>query len=101
MAEYIDRERFIKDKREWYCKDCDRRKSTDGMTIYAIGEAPCKSCGVTDMLDELEDYPAANVEKVVRCRDCRFWHTKLCWAKHDLSKNDFCSFGAKMDEKVL
>lgn len=69
MAEYIDREAFIADKRRLYCTDCDRRKGKKRgkyVTLYEIGEAPCKSCWVGDMLDETEVYPAADVKPVVR-----------------------------------
>ena len=62
MAEYIDREAFIVDKRWLYCTDCDKRKGKKRgkyMTLYEIGEAPCRSCWVDDMLDEMEVYPAA------------------------------------------
>lgn len=67
MAEYIDREAFIADKRWLYCTDCDKRKGKKRgkyVTLYEIGEAPCKSCWANDMLDEIEVYPAANVAPV-------------------------------------
>lgn len=69
MAEYIEREAFIADKRWLYCTDCDRRKGKKRgkyVTLYEIGEAPCKSCWVGDMLDETEVYPAADVKPVAR-----------------------------------
>lgn len=69
MAEYIDREAFIKEKRKQYCDDCDRRKGMKNgkyKTLYDIGEAPCRSCGIGDVLDDVEDYPAADVREVVR-----------------------------------
>lgn len=68
MAEYIERDAFIADKRKQYCADCDRRK---GMKrgkmrfVYDIGEAPCRSCGIDDMLGDIEEYPAADVQPVV------------------------------------
>lgn len=73
MAEYIDREAFIADKRWLYCTECDKRKGKKRgkyVTLYEIGEAPCRSCWVDDMLDEMEVYPAADVVAVVRCKDC-------------------------------
>lgn len=69
MAEYIEREAFIADKQKQYCSDCDRRK---GMKrgklrfVYDIGEAPYRSCGIDDMLGDIEEYPAADVKPVVR-----------------------------------
>ena len=67
MAEYIEREAFLADKKWLYCTDCDKRKGKKRgkmVTLYEIGEAPCKSCGIHDMLEEVEDYPAADVQPV-------------------------------------
>lgn len=61
MAKYIDREAFLAQERAWYCDQCDRRKNSKGKTVYEIGEAPCRSCDIGDVLDLLEDYPAADV----------------------------------------
>ena len=61
MAEYIDREAFIADKRKQYCTDCDRRKGMKNgklRFVYDIGDAPCRACGIDDMIDDIEDYPA-------------------------------------------
>lgn len=69
MAEYIERDAFLADKKWLYCTDCDKRKGKKRgkmVTLYEIGEAPCKSCGIHDMLEEVEDYPAADVRPVVR-----------------------------------
>ena len=69
MAEYIDREAFIKRQREHYCADCERRKGLKNgkwKTLYDIGDAPCRACGVDDALDDLELFPAADVKPVVR-----------------------------------
>ena len=64
MTDYISREAFIADKKWLYCTDCDRRKGKKRgkmVTLYEIGEAPCKSCGIHEMLEEVEAYPAADV----------------------------------------
>ena len=69
MPEYIEREAFIADKKWLYCTDCEKRKGKKRgkmVTLYEIGEAPCKSCGIHDMLEEVEMYPAADVRPVVR-----------------------------------
>lgn len=69
MAEYIDREAFITEKRKQYCGDCDKRKGIKNGKLkfcYEIGEAPCRSCGVDDALSDIEDYPAADVKLVAR-----------------------------------
>ncbi len=59
-----DADALIDDIRDRYCKDCNKRKGIKRgkyRIIYEIGEAPCKACGVGDMLDELENAPTANV----------------------------------------
>ena len=69
MTDYISREAFLADKKWLYCTDCEKRKGKKRgkmVTLYEIGEAPCKSCGIHDMLEEVEDYPAADVREVKR-----------------------------------
>ena len=61
MAEFINRDTFLEQKRAWYCKDCGMRKNSKGKTVYEIGEAPCRACDIGDVLDALEDFPAADV----------------------------------------
>lgn len=67
MTEYIERDAFVEEKRKQYCKDCKMRKGFKGgkyKTLYAIGEGPCRSCGIYDMLNDVEDFPAADVRHV-------------------------------------
>ena len=71
MSEYIDREAFIAEQRHLYCDNCARRKNSKGKLVYDIGDAPCRACGICDVLDAVEDAPAADVRPVVLCRDCR------------------------------
>ena len=64
MAEYIEREAFIAEQRHLYCENCARRKGMKNgkmKFVYAIGEVPCRACDIGDMLDSVEDYPAADV----------------------------------------
>lgn len=104
MAEYIERDAFLADKKWLYCTDCNKRKGKKRgkmVTLYEIGEAPCKSCGIHDMLEEVEDYPAADVRPVVRgewiedngnkaCSNCR-----KIWLYR---RTNFCpNCGAKME----
>ena len=73
MAEYIEREAFLTQKREQYCKDCARRKGMRNgkyKTLYEIGEAPCRACEIDDVLNDVEDFPAADVRPVICCKDC-------------------------------
>lgn len=84
--EYIEREAFVEQKRKQYCEDCYRRKGMKNgkyKTLYEIGEAPCRACEIDDMLNDVEDFPAADVRPVEHgvwhkikyrsiCRDCSF-----------------------------
>ena len=109
---YIEREAFLADKKWLYCTECDKRKGKKRgkmVTLYEIGEAPCKSCGIHDMLEEVEAYPAADVRPVVRGRwekcvgengvtsACR---CSLCgFEDNRFSMFNFCpNCGAKMEE---
>lgn len=68
MAEYIEREAFLASMRNLYCKDCNRRKGMKNgklKTLYEIGEAPCRACGIDDVLSDVEDFPAADVRSAV------------------------------------
>lgn len=58
----IDADAFIKQKRELICENCDRRRGMkDGKLtkrfVYAIGDAPCRACGIGDMLGYVDDAP--------------------------------------------
>ena len=67
--EYIEREAFVEQKRKQYCEDCNRRKGMKNgkcKTLYEIGEAPCRACGIDDMLNDVEDFPAADVAPIKR-----------------------------------
>lgn len=66
MPEYIERDLFLDSKRHLYCENCARRKNGNGKIVYAIGDAPCRACGIGDVLDDVEDFPAADVRPVVR-----------------------------------
>ena len=68
MNEYIERDSFLFCKRNQYCMNCERRKNSNGKFVYAIGDAPCRACGIEDVLDDVEDFPAADVRPVVKAR---------------------------------
>lgn len=67
MAKYIECDTFIADQMHLYCDNCERRKGIKNgkmKFVYDIGDAPCRSCGIGDMLNSIEDYPAADVVPV-------------------------------------
>lgn len=63
MAEYIERETFLKDIEERYCLPCEGSgKDFNG----------CKrrACWVSAMCGDVIDAPTADVAPVVHCKDC-------------------------------
>lgn len=71
MSEYIDRDRFVMETQRRICANCDKRKGIKNgkyRVIYDIGDAPCRACGVDDMISEVEDFPEADVWVVVHGR---------------------------------
>ena len=105
MSDYISREAFLAYKKWLYCTDCERRKGKKRgkmVTLYEIGEAPCKSCGIHDMLEEVEAYPAADVRPrwiPVTERLPKEDEAVLTWGKHKthlldwLHDGRWCCFG--------
>jgi rubrerythrin len=67
MPKYIDADEFVKINREWYCEQCQKRKGMKRgklQFVYEIGGAPCRACDVDDVISDIEDFPAADVEPV-------------------------------------
>ena len=52
----IDADAFVKQYREWYCENCERRKNSKGHFVYEVGDAPCRACDIGDMIDAVDDY---------------------------------------------
>ena len=90
MAEYIERETFLKDIAERYCLPCkDEGKDHNG--------CKCRACWVDDMSGDVIDAPAADVAPVVRCRDCANFRQNVhgvCWCDEyggSITPEDYCS----------
>jgi len=109
----IDVDALIDDVMDRYCSNCDRRKGMKRGKLeicYDIGDAPCRSCGIGDVLDDVEDFPAADVVEVVRCEDC-YWFDRRrgeChnprygngWANYpppSVDEEYFCADGERKD----
>ena len=65
MVDYINRDAFVTEMRKRYCDDCDHRKGFENgkptKIVYEIGDAPCRACGIDDMIRDVEDWPSADV----------------------------------------
>lgn len=113
-VDYISREDFLEQKRHLYCENCARRKNGKGKIAYEIGDAPCRACGIGDVLDDVEDFPAAEVRPVVLCRDCYAYRRdkELAEAAYldpemycgllrcEMGEDSFCSYGKRKGEKT-
>ena len=96
MAEYIDREAFIAQKRELYCKDCERRKGMKNgkyRILYDVGDVPCRACGIEDVLSDVEDFPAADVVS-------KSAYDQVAWERH-LAEVQLKSIGKSIGEKWM
>lgn len=123
MPKYIDADEFVRLKREWYCEQCLKRKGMKRgklQFVYEIGDAPCRACDVDDVISDIEDFPAADVEpkrktgrwsviegKIRRDIDKRIVKCKLCGNYLSMEgvncgrgDANYCpNCGAKMDMK--
>lgn len=93
MAEYIEREAFLKDIEKRYCLPCkEAGKDHNGCM--------CRACWVDDMRGEVIDAPTADVAPVVHCRHCRSYNKpRLGWCSVHLDcegPDDFCGYGVRM-----
>lgn len=101
MSDYIEREAFIESQQHLYCENCARRKNGKGKFVYDIGDAPCRACGIMDVLDAVADFPAADVRPVVTCGECIYFRLNSCirWADGTfMERTDFCSRAAEREE---
>ena len=99
MAEYIERETFLKDIEERYCLPCKE----DGKDYNGC---MCRACWVDDMLDDVIGEPAADVAPVRHGRwvdngipDSMLSGCSVCGFTCGSSSFFYCPIcGAKMDE---
>ncbi len=98
MSDYISRPELIASCEGRYCAPCKER----GGDHNGIG---CRACWVGDILGEVLDYPAADVESVRhgwwdvnrRCSECGL-PAPLAYSEPDRWESPYCpNCGAKMD----
>ena len=107
MAEYIDRETFLKDIEERYCLPCkEEGKDYNGCL--------CRACWVDDMLDEVDCFQPADVSPAVRYKDCTHYlivdefeggKRYMCKVNHFSYINSdgdmhYCSYGERKEDKA-
>ena len=99
MREYIDREAALQSIQELWCDNCETRKR------YAT--VACGSCGIGDVADMIDCFPAADVVEVVHGEWEYYFEGKelMCsackatfWDDNGHGGTNFCpNCGAKMD----
>lgn len=104
MPEYIERKALIKKISSISIKIMGARLSGKTLFLNALNSY------AETVLQSIRQAPAADVEKVVRCGQCKYFHeypyrvtnTPSGWGKCkkigmdiDLAKNDFCSYGER------
>ena len=120
-TEYISKDAFVKQQREQYCVNCERRKGTKNgkrIFVHEIGEVTCRACDLEDMIDAVWDFLPADVAPVVhgrwidktdwrsnigfccyKCSNCGYVRTSKPKTRRDGLGGNFCeNCGAKMDE---
>ena len=95
MSDYISREAFVESQRHLYCENCARRKGMKRgkmQFVYEIGDAPCRACGYGDVLDDLEDFPAADVRENKRGEwiDVRYDDEEIVGGWYTIPKCSVC-----------
>ena len=114
MSKYIDVDVFIKGFREVLL----------GLKAQVDPDLTPKTCayirGAEAIIEDLTEFPAADVVEVVRCRECKYWgdeagelqrsdgvlfarckvHNYLLDGRHTgwcPTENDFCSYGERKE----
>lgn len=92
MAEYIEREAFVK-----YIR------SREGNFIDDMGKG--WSNGMDAAASMCEKFPAADVAPVVRCKECKHYQKDMLFGNaycdgRQIKPDDFCSYGERRDTDV-
>ena len=97
MNDYIDRQAAIDALNALCVRECKYSKKTRLVM--------CSSCELGGAFEVLDDFPSADVEPVVRCKDCKhrcgdYCHNDDGFAHFDhffVHLDDYCSRGERMD----
>ena len=98
MAEYIEREAFI--------RTLNSERVSGKMDGEQFHYMQGNLTGLITASIEAKALPTADVVEVVRCKDCKHFTAGYCCRDikgrsqmHYMGDNAFCSYGAKMDGK--
>lgn len=99
-----------------YQEDKNRKLFTDLTAIKSElerrGKKDCKFCafyheclafkkdrrGSHAYCWQIVSLPVADVEEVVKCKDCKFRNSPTCFAKHETADLEYCSNGVRKEE---
>lgn len=90
MPRYIDADALADTIFERHCEDCDKRKGMKNgkmRMIYAVGDAPCRACGIDDMICELDEASSADVRENVKGE----WIIRKCALGHEYTECSNCN----------
>lgn len=74
--------------------------------IFSVWRSMPKPASISSLTDAINRTPAADVEPVVRCRECKYTYTDGCGylacVKSGLypDENDYCSRGKRRDQSA-
>lgn len=101
MSDYISREAAI---------DYIRKEAEESRKAFEElgGESGIYADAYNELADDFENFPAADVEPVVRCRECRYYAasgatTSFCIHPGGMkftSDSDYCSRGNRRDQSA-
>lgn len=93
----------------------ETRREAEKEFVERVANAFVRAFGTGDTLETVEDAPAADVVKVVRCKDCknayinsfsaisgvalcRFWTNRAEGNQVVMQQDDFCSYGVRKEQ---
>lgn len=89
--------------------DAERCREDFVSLIYDILCDERDNLNANAIVDAFDDLPSADVQEVVRCKDCKYlkvdtldqktvyYCTQNVFAKRRVKLDDFCSYGTRMD----
>lgn len=68
-------------------------------TLYKIKDIQLMGGSLEDAYKTIEDIPAADVQPVVRCGECKYWYDECCCSEDALlrDRNFFCAYGGRAE----